>query len=119
MDSTLIEGEVIEMLAAHAGREPEVAAVTGAAMRGELDFAESLRARVALLAGLTHGVLDEVYRLDRATPRGANDDPHPQAARVQVRAGERRLQPDHRAGSPKTSTSTSGRRTPSRSLAAS
>ena len=62
VDSTLIEGEVIEMLAAHAGCEPEVAAVTGAAMRGELDFAESLRARVALLAGADAGVLDEVYR---------------------------------------------------------
>jgi phosphoserine phosphatase len=61
VDSTLIQGEVIEMLAAHAGFEPEVAAITGAAMRGELDFEESLRARVALLAGLPAGALDEVY----------------------------------------------------------
>ena len=52
VDSTLIQGEVIEMLAAHAGFEAEVAAVTEAAMRGELDFEESLRARVRLLAGL-------------------------------------------------------------------
>src|SRR5918999_1724901 len=45
VDSTLIQGEVIEMLAAHAGCESEVAAITEAAMRGELDFEESLRAR--------------------------------------------------------------------------
>ena len=61
VDSTLIEGEVIEMLAAHAGFGAEVAEVTERAMRGELDFAESLRARVALLEGLDAGVLDRVY----------------------------------------------------------
>ena len=61
VDSTLIQGEVIEMLAAHAGCEPQVAAITEAAMRGELDFEESLRARVELLAGLDAGVLDQVY----------------------------------------------------------
>ncbi|GAA3832603.1 phosphoserine phosphatase SerB [Nocardioides panacisoli] len=61
VDSTLIQGEVIEMLAAHAGFEKEVAAVTEAAMRGEIDFEESLRARVRLLAGLDASVLDEVY----------------------------------------------------------
>ncbi|WP_148613163.1 phosphoserine phosphatase SerB [Nocardioides rubriscoriae] len=61
VDSTLIQGEVIEMLAAHAGHEAEVAAVTEAAMRGELDFEESLRRRVRLLAGLDAGALDRVY----------------------------------------------------------
>lgn len=61
VDSTLIQGEVIEMLAAEAGCEAEVARVTAAAMRGELDFEESLRARVALLAGLDAGALDRVY----------------------------------------------------------
>lgn len=61
VDSTLIQGEVIEMLAAHAGHEDEVAAVTEAAMRGELDFEASLRSRVQLLAGLDASVLDEVY----------------------------------------------------------
>jgi phosphoserine phosphatase len=61
VDSTLIQGEVIEMLAAEAGCQEQVAAVTGAAMRGELDFEESLRARVALLAGLDAGALDRVY----------------------------------------------------------
>jgi phosphoserine phosphatase len=61
VDSTLVQGEVIEMLAAHAGCEQEVAAVTEAAMRGEIDFEESLRARVALLKGLPASALDEVY----------------------------------------------------------
>ncbi len=61
VDSTLIQGEVIEMIAAYAGCEPQVAEITEAAMRGELDFEESLRARVALLAGLDVEVLDKVY----------------------------------------------------------
>ena len=60
VDSTFIQQEVIELIAAHAGCEEQVAAVTERAMRGELDFAESLRARVALLAGLPATVLDEV-----------------------------------------------------------
>ncbi|MEP7091485.1 MAG: phosphoserine phosphatase SerB, partial [Nocardioidaceae bacterium] len=61
VDSTLVRGEVIEMLAAHAGCLAEVRAVTEAAMRGDLDFEESLRERVALLAGLDATVLDQVY----------------------------------------------------------
>jgi phosphoserine phosphatase len=61
VDSTLIQGEVIEMLAAHAGYEAEVAEVTDRAMRGELDFEESLRSRVALLEGVPATALDEVY----------------------------------------------------------
>ena len=61
VDSTLIQGEVIEMIAAHAGCEDQVAAVTERAMRGELDFEESLRERVALLAGVPETALDEVY----------------------------------------------------------
>ena len=68
VDSTLIQDEVIELLAAHAGRESEVAAVTSAAMHGELDFAESLRARVSTLAGLPVSVLDEVRAAIRLTP---------------------------------------------------
>lgn len=60
VDSTLIKQEVIELLAAHAGREQEVAAVTEAAMRGELDFAQSLIQRVATLKGLPESVLPEV-----------------------------------------------------------
>lgn len=60
VDSTLIQQEVIELLAAHAGTEAEVAKVTEAAMRGELDFAESLHHRVATLAGLPESVLADV-----------------------------------------------------------
>ncbi|UGT64901.1 phosphoserine phosphatase SerB [Nocardia asteroides] len=68
VDSTLIQGEVIEMLAAHAGVEDEVRAVTEAAMRGELDFAESLRQRVATLAGLDESVIAEVAERIELTP---------------------------------------------------
>ena len=62
VDSTLIQDEVIELLGTHAGCASEVARVTEEAMRGQLDFAASLRARVALLAGLDAAVLDEVRR---------------------------------------------------------
>ncbi|MFF3571518.1 phosphoserine phosphatase SerB [Nocardia jiangxiensis] len=68
VDSTLIQGEVIEMLAAHAGVEDEVRKVTEAAMRGELDFAESLRQRVATLSGLQESVIDEVAEAITLTP---------------------------------------------------
>jgi phosphoserine phosphatase len=60
VDSTLIQDEVIDLLAERAGCAAEVAKVTEAAMRGELDFTASLRERVSLLAGLSAGVLDEV-----------------------------------------------------------
>ena len=60
VDSTLVRAEVVELLAARAGCGDEVAALTAAAMRGEMDFAESLRRRVALLRGLPVAVLDEV-----------------------------------------------------------
>ena len=60
VDSTLIQGEVIEMLAERVGAGEAVAAITDAAMRGEIDFAESLHQRVATLAGLPAEVLDEV-----------------------------------------------------------
>ncbi len=60
VDSTLIQDEVIDLLAERAGCAAEVAKVTAAAMRGELDFTASLRERVSLLAGLEAGVLDEV-----------------------------------------------------------
>lgn len=60
VDSTLITGEVIEMLAARAGSGELVAAITERAMRGEIDFAASLHERVATLAGLPVSVLAEV-----------------------------------------------------------
>jgi len=68
VDSTLIQGEVIEMLAERAGALAAVAEVTDAAMRGELDFAESLHKRVATLAGLPAEVLDEVGEQIELTP---------------------------------------------------
>jgi phosphoserine phosphatase len=68
VDSTLIQDEVIDLLAARAGCAAEVAKVTESAMRGELDFAASLRERVALLAGLDAEVLTEVRASLRLTP---------------------------------------------------
>ncbi|GAA0954255.1 phosphoserine phosphatase SerB [Nonomuraea longicatena] len=68
VDSTLIQGEVIELLAAHAGCLDEVARVTEEAMRGELDFAESLRRRVALLEGLPATVFEQVRKEVVLTP---------------------------------------------------
>ena len=68
VDSTFIGQEVIELIARRAGTEAEVAAVTAAAMRGELDFAASLRARVATLAGLPVAVLAEVRKEVTLTP---------------------------------------------------
>lgn len=61
MDSTIIGVECIDELADFAGVKSEVAAITEAAMRGELDFEGALRARVALLEGLPEQVLDECY----------------------------------------------------------
>lgn len=60
MDSTLIQAEVIDELAKEAGVGSEVAAITAAAMRGELDFRQSLTRRVALLAGLPEATLERV-----------------------------------------------------------
>jgi phosphoserine phosphatase len=59
-DSTLLQGEVVDLLAERCGCGPEVAAVTEAAMAGELDFAEALRQRVRLLAGLKRADLEAV-----------------------------------------------------------
>ncbi|EPM60979.1 ACT domain protein/phosphoserine phosphatase SerB [Pseudomonas syringae pv. actinidiae ICMP 19071] len=60
MDSTLIEAEVIDELAKAAGVGEQVAEITERAMRGELDFSESFKERLALLKGLDVGVLDEI-----------------------------------------------------------
>ena len=61
MDSTLISIECIDEIADMQGLKPQVAAITEAAMRGEIDFAESLRRRVALLEGLDENALQRVY----------------------------------------------------------
>jgi phosphoserine phosphatase len=68
VDSTLIRDEAIDVLAAHAGVAEAVAGITARAMAGELDFAESLRERVALLAGLSESSVDEARRALRLTP---------------------------------------------------
>ncbi|WP_242518884.1 phosphoserine phosphatase SerB [Halochromatium roseum] len=60
MDSTLIQTEVIDELAAAAGVGPQVAEITERAMQGELDFSESFRRRMALLEGLDESVLSEI-----------------------------------------------------------
>lgn len=59
VDSTLIRDEVIELLADAAGKRAEVKAITDAAMAGELDFSQSLAARVAMLAGVTENVFEQ------------------------------------------------------------
>ena len=67
VDSTLIEDEVIELLADFAGKRAEVAAVTERAMAGELDFAQSLVERVATLAGLPESIFENVFAQIRVT----------------------------------------------------
>ncbi len=59
-DSTLLQGEVVDLLAERRGCGPDVAAVTASAMAGEIDFADALRRRVRLLAGLKQADLDAV-----------------------------------------------------------
>ncbi|ASY10630.1 phosphoserine phosphatase SerB [Candidatus Planktophila lacus] len=68
VDSTLIQQEVIELLGAKAGVQSEIAKITESAMRGELDFEASLRARVALLKGLPSSVLVDVQSEITLTP---------------------------------------------------
>lgn len=60
VDSTLIEDEAIELLAEYAGKRAEVSEITERAMRGEIDFAQSLKERVATLAGLDEEILEKV-----------------------------------------------------------
>lgn len=67
VDSTLIENEVIELLAEQAGSLAEVAEITLAAMNGELDFEKSLRARVATLKGLPVSVFETIGGLVQVT----------------------------------------------------
>ncbi|MDQ4213341.1 phosphoserine phosphatase SerB [Microbacterium capsulatum] len=67
-DSTLIRNEVIELLAEEAGRRDEVQAATEAAMRGEVDFATSLRSRVSALAGVPVSAFPRVLSRIEPTP---------------------------------------------------
>jgi phosphoserine phosphatase len=73
MDSTLINIECIDELADFAGKKTEVAAITESAMRGEIDYRESLRRRLVLLAGLDARVLARVYNERLVLSPGAND----------------------------------------------
>ena len=68
VDSTLIQNEVIDLIAEHAGVGEQVAQITAQAMAGDLDFVAALRARVALLKGLPVSVLDEVRTRLKLTP---------------------------------------------------
>lgn len=68
VDSTLVQGEVVDLLAERAGCAGEVAAITAAAMAGELDFEQALRRRVALLAGLPETTLADVRQALVLTP---------------------------------------------------
>jgi phosphoserine phosphatase len=72
MDSTMITVECIDELADYAGIKPEIAAITERAMAGELDFAEALKARVALLAGLDENVIAQCLR-ERVQPMPGAD----------------------------------------------
>ncbi|MGB8196633.1 MAG: phosphoserine phosphatase SerB [Acidimicrobiales bacterium] len=67
-DSTLLQDEVIDLLAEECGCAADVSAITEMAMAGEIDFAEALRRRVALLEGLPESVLDDVRLRLRLTP---------------------------------------------------
>ncbi len=89
VDSTLIEDEVIELLADCAGKRVEVAEITERAMQGELDFAQSLEARVATLAGLPATVIAQTYERIRVT-RGARqfiDAVHSRGGKVAAVSG--------------------------------
>ena len=88
-DSTLFTGEGIDLVAAHAGTQMEVAAITAAAMRGELDFAQSLRRRMGTLRGLPASVLDQVRQDYHFSPGAAQmvSDFHHRGVKVGVVSG--------------------------------
>jgi len=86
MDSTLINIECIDEIADFAGVKPQVAAITEAAMRGELDFAASLTQRVATLEGLDEGVLQRVYD-ERLSPNPGAEEMVEGLQRHGVRVG--------------------------------
>ncbi|MGY1552489.1 phosphoserine phosphatase SerB [Microbacterium sp. A588] len=88
-DSTLIRNEVIELLADEAGRRAEVQAATEAAMRGEIDFAASLRSRVAALQGVPTSAFERVRARVEPTPgvRELTDAVHQRGGIVAVVSG--------------------------------
>jgi len=68
MDSTIITGETLDELAAHAGVGEKIASITARAMNGELDFKDALRERVAMLKGLSVVALEQTWQGIRLTP---------------------------------------------------
>jgi phosphoserine phosphatase len=68
MDATMIQGETLDELAAHAGIGEKIAAITARAMNGELDFKEALRERVAMLKGLDLDALEKTWANVKLTP---------------------------------------------------
>jgi phosphoserine phosphatase len=73
MDSTLITIECIDELGAAAGKKEEIAGITAQAMRGEIEYQESLRRRVGMLAGISEAVLHTVYEEKLRLTPGAED----------------------------------------------
>ena len=96
VDSTLVQGEVVDLLAARAGCAEQVAKLTAATMTGQLDFAASVRERVALLAGLDQRVLDEVRAELRLAP-GARTLIRTLRGSATARNRQRWFHPGHRA----------------------
>jgi phosphoserine phosphatase len=72
MDSTIVASETLDELAAYAGLKAEIEAITRQSMNGEIDFADALRARVAMLRGLDLGALEKTWEKTRLMP-GARD----------------------------------------------
>lgn len=71
MDSTIVAGEMLDELAGFAGLKEQIAAITARAMNGEIEYRESLRARVALLRGLGADALDKTFARTRLNPGAA------------------------------------------------
>src|SRR5262249_19914308 len=93
VDSTLIQGEVIEMLGAYAGVEEQIREITEAAMRGEINFNDSLEQRVSQLAGLPESVLARVAGSIELPPGARTTVRTPRrmvSAAASSRAGSRR-----------------------------
>ncbi len=68
MDSTIVTTETLDEMAAYAGLKPEIEAITRQSMNGEIDFAEALRRRVAMLKGLALDALEQTWKQTRLTP---------------------------------------------------
>ena len=114
VDSTLIQDEVIDLLAERAGCAAEVAKVTESAMRGELDFAASLRERAALLGGPRRRGPRRGPRQPAAHPGRADAGADAEAPRLQVRDRQRRVHRGDPSRSPTSSASTTWPPTPLR-----